>query len=71
MEADIKNGNNYVLETEGNTIGTFSVIPGGTPLFNTIFDGKWIYRGTNYASTGRLAIDISQKGKGYGQLMLS
>ena len=41
IEADINNGNSYILEEEGKTVATFAFIEGPDITYNNIYEGKW------------------------------
>ena len=41
IEADINNGNSYILEEEGKTVATFAFIEGPDITYNNIYEGEW------------------------------
>lgn len=41
IEADINNGNSYILEEDGKAIATFAFIEGPDITYNNIYEGKW------------------------------
>lgn len=41
IEADINNGNSYILEEEGRAVATFAFIEGPDITYNNIYEGKW------------------------------
>jgi RimJ/RimL family protein N-acetyltransferase len=41
IEADINNGNSYILEEDGKTVATFAFIEGPDITYNNIYEGKW------------------------------
>ena len=47
-------------------MGTFAIIFGSNPLYDTLSEGKWLTQGSNYANVQRIAVDLEAKGKGYG-----
>ena len=41
IEADINNGNSYILEEEGMAVATFAFIEGPDITYNKIYEGEW------------------------------
>lgn len=41
IEADINNGNSYILEEDGKAVATFAFIEGPDITYNNIYEGKW------------------------------
>ena len=41
IEADINNGNSYILDEEGKAVATFAFIEGPDITYNNIYEGKW------------------------------
>lgn len=70
FEDDIKYGHSYLLEIDGKIAGTFAVVPGPFPPFDQLVEGSWLYKGQNYATSFRIAINIEYKGKGLGQIIM-
>lgn len=55
IEADIENKNGYVVEENGEIIGTFFFKIGEDPTYKVIHDGKWINDG-EYGVMHRIAV---------------
>lgn len=41
IEADINNGNSYILEEDGKAVATFAFIEGPDITYDNIYEGKW------------------------------
>lgn len=41
IEADINNGNSYIVEDDGVAVATFAFIEGPDITYNNIYEGKW------------------------------
>lgn len=41
IEADINNGNSYILEEDGKAVATFAFIEGPDITYNNIYEGEW------------------------------
>lgn len=41
IEADINNGNSYILEEDGKAVATFAFIKGPDVTYTNIYEGKW------------------------------
>lgn len=59
--ADICNGNNYVIISDGRIVGTFAFIVGDEPTYKIIKNGAWNYD-KPYGTIHRLASDGTVKG---------
>ncbi|MBO7102465.1 MAG: N-acetyltransferase, partial [Bacteroidaceae bacterium] len=42
FENDIRLGNSYIMEEEGQPIATFAFVPGPDPTYLKIYEGKWL-----------------------------
>lgn len=68
VQADIENGNGYVLEKEGEVIGYAAVVFSGEPAYECL-DGKWLSNG-QYVVAHRMAVSQNVRGHGYGQIFM-
>ena len=59
---DVENGNGYVIEEDGRTVGTFTFIIGRDPTYDVIEDGSWIDDDKTYGTIHRIASDGSSRG---------
>ena len=55
IEADICNGNSYVMEEMGEIIATFAFIEGPDITYHTIYEGEWLEAERPYHVVHRLA----------------
>ncbi len=62
---DMEKGMSYVVEEEGEVIGTFAFIVEEDPNYKQIYDGTW-EGDEEYAVIHRVAVDNQKKGKGLG-----
>ena len=69
FKTDIKNEMSYVLEEDGNVIGTFAFAVMEDPTYKKIYDGEW-KSAKEYAVIHRVAVDNQVKGKGLGGKMV-
>lgn len=70
VRADIQNGNGYVLEADGETVGYAAVIFDGEPAYASI-DGVWLTDcDYGYVVVHRMAIRQDMLGNGYGKALL-
>ncbi len=63
--ADMELGESFVLEEEGQVVGTFMASFREDPTYQVIVDGDWQYK-EPYAVIHRVAMDNRVKGRGYG-----
>lgn len=69
IKQDIKNGYGYVLEDNGEIIGTVAVSFDGEKTYDVIYDGEWLSSG-EYAVIHRMAVSNSHKGKGLSSMVM-
>lgn len=56
IKKDIEAGHSYIcLDEKGNSIGTFTFIPGKDPTYARIYEGQWLDDERPYATIHRLA----------------
>ena len=55
FENDIRLGNSYIMEEEGQSIATFAFVPGPDPTYLKIYEGKWLETESPYYVIHRLA----------------
>lgn len=55
IEADINNGNSYILEEEGKAVATFAFIEGPDITYNNIYEGEWKENAQPYHVIHRMA----------------
>lgn len=70
FEDDIAKGCSYVMEEEGNLIGTMAVLFDGEPTYDRIYEGAWKTQMQKYAAIHRVAVDARHKGRGIAGAML-
>ncbi|MBQ9153706.1 MAG: GNAT family N-acetyltransferase [Solobacterium sp.] len=59
---DIQNGYAWLMEEDGNIIGTCAIIAGRDPNYTLIEDGEWL-NDEDYAVVHRIAVRTSCKGR--------
>lgn len=59
---DIMNGNSYIMEDEGEPVGTFAFIPSPEPTYAKIYEGQWTDTDSPYYVIHRIA----SKAKAHG-----
>ncbi len=69
IKNDIKNGYAYVLEDNGQVLGTVAVSFDGEKTYDTIYDGQWLSN-NKYAVIHRMAVDNNCKGKGLSEVIM-
>lgn len=67
--ADMELGESFVLEEDGQVIGTFMASFREDPTYGVIVDGDWQYKET-YAVIHRVAMDNCVKGRGFGSQII-
>ena len=55
VEEDIRNGNSYVMEEDGEVIATFAFIEGPDVTYKTIYEGEWMACEKPYHVVHRMA----------------
>lgn len=68
INADIKNGNSYVL-LKGNIVGTAALCFGGEKNYECIYEGKWM-SDFKYAVIHRIAVAANYKGLGLASVII-
>lgn len=66
---DIKNKYAYVLEDNGQIIGTVAVSFEGEKTYDIIYDGQWLSN-DEYAVIHRMAVDNNYKGEGLSSVII-
>lgn len=61
--SDVKQGISYVLEDEGEILGTCVIIYGEEPTYSVMLEGAWL-NDEPYGVIHRIAVDPEVKGKG-------
>lgn len=69
INIDIKNEYAYVLEDNGQIVGTVALSFEGEKTYDIIYDGQWLSN-DEYAVIHRMAVDNSYKGKGISALII-
>lgn len=67
---DIAKGYSYVMEENGQIVGTIAIIFDGEPTYDRIYQGKWLTEDEPYAAIHRVAVDAECKGKGIAGAMI-
>lgn len=55
LARDIDRGVSYIVEEDGEIVGTFACIPGIEPTYLKIYEGEWLEDRAPYATIHRLA----------------
>jgi len=66
---DMELGESFVLEEDGQVVGTFMASFREDPTYQVIVDGDWQYK-EPYAVIHRVAMDNRVKGRGYGSQVI-
>jgi RimJ/RimL family protein N-acetyltransferase len=69
IKNDIDKGYGYVLEDNGEIIGTVAVCFNGEKTYDIIYGGEWISSG-EYAVIHRMAVDNAYKGAGLSSVII-
>ena len=69
IKNDIEKGYGYVLEDNGEIIGTVAVSFDGEKTYDVIYDGEWLSNG-EYAVIHRMAVDNAYKGRGLSSVLI-
>lgn len=67
---DRKKGASYVLEENGEIIGTLAVYFDGDQNYDVIYEGSWLSENQPYAAIHRVAVDAGRKGSGLAGRMV-
>lgn len=63
IEEDIKNGESYVVTDDGCIIATFMLMKRNEPTYDTVYGGKWLDNGDEYATVHRITVAPSKREK--------
>ncbi len=69
IKNDIEKGYGYVLEDNGEIIGTVAVSFDGEKTYDVIYDGEWLSNG-EYAVIHRMAVGNAYKGRGLSSVLI-
>lgn len=69
IKDDIKDEYGYVLEDNGQIVGTVAVSFAGEKTYDIIYDGQWLSNDA-YAVIHRMAVDNHYKGKGLSSVII-
>lgn len=69
IEEDVKNGYGYVLEENGEIIGTVALSFDGEKTYDIIYEGEWLSKG-EYGVIHRMAVSNSYKGRGLSSIIM-
>lgn len=66
IERDVRRGQSYLAEVNGEVEGTFVLIDDGEPTYDRIYDGRWLTGNgyDNYVAIHRVAISVKCRGSG-------
>ena len=63
IEEDIRNEESYVVTDGEEIIATFMLMRRNEPTYNTIFGGKWLDDGEEYATVHRITVSPARREK--------
>lgn len=69
VHEDIRLGQGYVLEEDGQVLGILTLVFGGEPTYEAIYDGAWTTP-EPYACFHRIAVSAAARGKGAADAMM-
>lgn len=55
----------YVGVEDGEILAIFTLLVGGEPTYDTIYEGEWLTKDSKYAAIHRIAVAGSALGRGY------
>ncbi len=67
---DIQCGYNYVLDDDGEVVGTVALVLGEEPTYHVIQEGEWLTQDSPYLTIHRLAVDERFRSKGLAHLLI-
>ncbi|MBE6693823.1 MAG: GNAT family N-acetyltransferase [Ruminococcaceae bacterium] len=69
---DIALGRSYVVDVDGEIVGTFVLMENGEPTYDKIYDGHWKTGDENqsYVAMHRVAIAVKKRGSGISSAMV-
>ncbi len=74
IEADIRAGESYCVEEDGEIVGSFAFLLGGEPTYDVIDGGDWLTESdaasAGYAAIHRIAVKVAKRGSGISTAMI-
>ncbi|MBQ9162212.1 MAG: GNAT family N-acetyltransferase [Clostridia bacterium] len=69
---DIALGRSYVVDVDGEVVGTFVLVDDGEPTYGKIYDGHWKTgdENQNYIAMHRVAVAVKKRGGGISTAMV-
>ena len=69
---DLSLDRSYVIEIDGEIVGTFVLVTDGEPDYDHIFDGAWrTGDGRDYVAIHRVAISVARRGSGLSSAIIN
>lgn len=69
IEADIENGNSYIVKSQDKVVATAVLEFGGEPNYEKIYEGAW-KSSHSYAALHRIAVSNKYKGQGLASFII-
>lgn len=69
IKEDVDNGNSYVLEKDGEILGTTAIILDGEKTYDIIYNGKWLSN-DRYITIHRMAVNPNYRRVGISSIIL-
>lgn len=72
IEADVRQGRSYLVEIDGEAVGTLALIDDGEPTYDSIYGGHWLTGdgSCDYVAIHRVAISVKCRGSGLSTRLL-
>ena len=70
FQIDIEKESSYVLEENGELVGTMAIYFDGDTSYNKIYNGNWLSENQPYAAIHRVVVDANRKGRGLAGKMV-